>query len=963
MGNLGLTDHAEPYIADDDRAKQRDRPFDAGLASRPRFAKDSLPIRGRAEHVALIDDLFTKVRRGAGHLLVIEGPPGIGKSRLVHEVTSRAERLGARALSGRAYEDQQTVPFAPLFEAIVRSDPAVCDAELLRERSARADARFWVVRDLEEAIAEAAATTPVSISIDDVHWADAGTIVALQALVAGLAQAPVVWTFAIRSVGGRAEVRDAIDAMVAARADSAHRLKLGAVDADAVAQIAGDVLGATVDESVLRLAGLAGGNPFLILETLRGLDEEDRIRVGNGRAWMTGHGLPKRLAATMQQRLDRLSPAARQLVHVAAVLPENFSATLLARTLQKSPAQLVSDVDAAIRADLLVGDREQLRFRHNLLRRAARQTIPHSVRQAMERESVAIQLELGSAPEEVATQLARCAEIGDLAAVDTLRQAARSLSRSDPSGAADLSRRALDLLRPRDGVHPAVVSETVVLLNQASRFDEAQHLAISTLSSDMPVEEEAQMRLSLSIASSLWPSQRAEQNRRALQLTGLSAVTRARHRSWLSYNLIADGQPHAALVAAREALQAAEATDDLQTRLMAEISLAAIDCAEGYEQRCLERASKLPPLLWTADAGVIGIVAAAQRASILITLGHLAEADVAVSDGLENTRRLHNSAGEKVFMQRRALCDFAAGRLASTRSSMVESMPEDERFRPELVGGRIGVLLMGAIAAHTDDRPLLRQVGIAARQSLDGGPAVRRESMTTLAHAAWQGGNDIEAARWLGEDVDLFTTPAWPMDLDYVVLAARVARSSSDAGLRQRVLTAVELLERDGRQGTLFAAVALQARGLLEDDRDALDASVPILAESSRPLLHAGAAEDSGLAMARCANRDHAAERLEVAFDVYTAHGASADARRIARQLNSLGVHRRVVRRRARTGWDCLTDAELRVLELVADGATNREAASELCVSPHTVNAHLRSVFAKLGIHSRAELIRLARGS
>jgi DNA-binding CsgD family transcriptional regulator len=907
---------------------------------------DSLPIRGRAESVAVIDDLLANVKRGQGVVLVIDGPPGIGKSRLVHEVAARARRVNARAISGRAYEDQQSVPFAPLFEALIGSDPPICDAEMLRNRSSLADTRYWVLRDLEEAIAQAAASAPLSITIDDVHWADAGTIVALHALVARLAQAPVMWTFTMRSAGGRPEVRDAIDAMVAAREGSARRLRLGAVDADAVAQIAGDVLGATADESVLRLAGLADGNPFLILETLRGLHEEDRIRVGQGRVWTTGAGLPQRLAATMQQRLDRLSSTARRIVQIASILPEKFSATLLAHTLEQSSSQLVAGVDEAIRADLLMEDRDLLKFRHSLLRRAARQTIPHSVRQAMERESVAIQLELGSAPEEVATQLVRCTEIGDLAAVDILRQAARSVSRSDPAGAVDLSRRALDLLRPDDAVHASVVAETVVLLNQASRFDEAQHLATSTLSSDMPAEEEAQIRLSLSIASSLWPGQRAEENRRALHIAGLSAVTRARHRSWLSYNLIADGQPQAALEAANEAVQAARETDDLHTRLMAEISLATIDCAEGYRNRCLERAAELQPLLSSPEAGVIAIVAAAQCASVLTTLGHVAEADVVVSDGLKNARHLNNSAGERVFLQRQALCDFAAGRLASARSSMIESVPEDERFRPEVLGGRIGVLVMGAIAAHTDDRPLLRQVGVAARQSLDGGPAVRRESMTTLAHAAWQRGDDLEAARWLGEDVDLFTTPSWPMDLDYVVLGARVARTSSDAGLRQRVLTAVEV----------------HARGLLEDDRDALDEALRILAESERPLLHAGAAEDLGLAMAASVDRDDAAELLEVAFDVYSAHGACADAHRIARQLNSVGVHRRVVRPRARTGWDSLTDSELRVLELVADGATNREAAGTLRVSPHTVNAQLRSVFAKLGIHSRSELIKLARG-
>lgn len=135
---------------------------------------------------------------------------------------------------------------------------------------------------------------------------------------------------------------------------------------------------------------------------------------------------------------------------------------------------------------------------------------------------------------------------------------------------------------------------------------------------------------------------------------------------------------------------------------------------------------------------------------------------------------------------------------------------------------------MGAIAAHTDDRPVLRQVGIAARQALDGGPAVRRESMTTLAHAAWQRGNDVEAARWLGQDVDLLTTPTWPMDLDYVVLAARVAHTSSDSSTRP---------DRGGTARARWSARHAVCRrcALLEDDRDALDESVRILAESARP--------------------------------------------------------------------------------------------------------------------------------
>lgn len=921
---------------------------------------NSLPIRGRAKLVALADDLLAKARCGQGSLMVVEGPPGIGKSRLVREVLSRAELAGARALWGKACEDQQMVPFGPLFEAVLRVPP-ICDADKLRELSARDDSRFWVVRDLQSAIAVAAADAPVCIAIDDVQWADAGTVVALHALLTALASAPVVWIFALRSAGGRTEVRDAISAMVSARGASAHVVHLGALDGDAVAEMAADVLGVSVDQSVVRLADLAHGNPFLVLELLRGLHEENRIQVERGRASASGRSLPQRLAATMHRRLDRLTEAARHAVQVASVLPEGFSAELLARVLGASPCQMARYIDEAIRADLLTADREQLRFRHDLLRQATRQTIPYALRKAMERESATALLELGAAPEEVATLLMRSAEIGDTAAVTSLRQAAEALSRSDPSAAADLSRRALDLLRADDGARAAVVAETVVLLNQASRYVEAQQLATATLSSDLPEEDEANIRLSLSIASSLWPGRRAEVNRLALQMPGLSAEMRARHLGWLAYNLVLDGQKHAVREPAQAALNLAAEIGDLQARLIAESAMANVDCIEGRVGCFLQRMETLQPRMWAADGGVVGMVATAVRANLLITVGRLAEATAAVSDGAKNARRLWSSAGAQAFDIVQALCELAAGRLTSART-IIETHPENERLRAESVVGRHGLLIMGAIAAHTDDRPLLRQVGIAARAAFDGGPAVRREAMATLAQAAWQRGDNTEAARWLGEDGDLLTTPMWPLDLDHVVLAARLARALGDAGLRQRVMDAVETLEHGDRKHSLFSAVALHVRGLLENDVDILDAAVWSLAESERPLLHAGAVEDMGNALAGTANRDLAVEHLSSAFDIFSAHECSADARRVARALNSFGVHRRMVRQRERTGWDSLTESELRVMELVADGATNRQAAEQLYISPHTVSAHLRKVFAKLGVHSRAELVALARG-
>jgi DNA-binding CsgD family transcriptional regulator len=131
---------------------------------------------------------------------------------------------------------------------------------------------------------------------------------------------------------------------------------------------------------------------------------------------------------------------------------------------------------------------------------------------------------------------------------------------------------------------------------------------------------------------------------------------------------------------------------------------------------------------------------------------------------------------------------------------------------------------------------------------------------------------------------------------------------------------------------------------------------------STRPLFYAAATEDAGVEFARTDDRDEALHQLNTAFDTYTEHEAVADARRVGRELRRLGVERRIVSQpRAKRGWGSLTDSELKVVNLIAAGATNRSVAAELRVSPHTVRAHLRSAFAKLGVSSRVELSQLTQ--
>jgi DNA-binding CsgD family transcriptional regulator len=233
-----------------------------------------------------------------------------------------------------------------------------------------------------------------------------------------------------------------------------------------------------------------------------------------------------------------------------------------------------------------------------------------------------------------------------------------------------------------------------------------------------------------------------------------------------------------------------------------------------------------------------------------------------------------------------------------------------------------------------------------------------------LALAAWQRDDVHDAMRWLGGDITLYESPIWTQVLDQVILGARVASAAGDAGLRARVLQATDLLERERPAIPLFTGVAGYARGLLECDAQALVAAAELLHSLSRPLLYAAAAEDAGAELSRTDRGDEALDQLNSAFDTYLHHEALADARRVGRELRRLGVQRRIVSQpRAKTGWDSLTEAELTVVNLIAQGATNRSVAVRLHVTPHTVKAHLHNAFAKLGISSRAELSKLMEGT
>jgi DNA-binding CsgD family transcriptional regulator len=615
---------------------------------------------------------------------------------------------------------------------------------------------------------------------------------------------------------------------------------------------------------------------------------------------------------------------------------------------------LMSALAEAARAGLIVDDGEQLRFAHDLAREATRNSLAQSLRRAMERQAASIMLSMGVGPADVATQLARTAEPGDAEAIGALRKAAQVVSHSDVSMAADYSKRALELTSVDDPEHGRLVAETVVLLNRARRYEESEELAVAALER-ASVDEEAEIRLRLPVFTRHSSKRRVEESRRALELGGINDVARARHMALLAYNLMLDDDDGKSRAAAADAAAAAESVGDLEAKVVAGLTLACYDSADGHASLAVDNLKELSALGRASDLPIAHLLSAVYFTNLLGTVGRLDDAAEQVASRTERARAERNEMALDIWATYGGMIHLAAGRIDAARAAVEQLPPLDAAAATELDMIRAAVL--ADVAVRTDDRNLLQQLVAYARVAHSSGSAtVRRTAAHVLAMAAWHRNDLHDAAQWFGDDIGLLGTPLTPHALDQVILGARIAAASGDAGVRERVLRAAETLQRDD-QVPLFTAVAQYASGLVDGDVDALTTAASLLSASIRPLLYAAAAEDAGAQLIIVHRTDEAVDQLNAAFDTYSDAGAVDDARRVGRQLRQLGIERRIVTTpRAKSGWDSLTESELKVIDLVAKGATNRQVADQLYLSLHTVKTHVHNAFTKLGITSRAQL-------
>ena len=375
----------------------------------------------RAHELAVLDDCLRQSAAGSGRAVLVDGPPGIGKSRLLAEASAQAKHQGFRVLRGRGSELESAFAFGvvrqlfePLFvrpvpgrrettlagaarlcETLVAGVPEPTDQQDAELSLRRLHGLYWLCANLS-------AEAPLLLALDDLQWADSSSAQFVAYLAARLDGLPVAIVAATR--------REARPALL----DPLEPLRPHPLTREGIAALARAVLGRTPSaEFVARCHEATGGIPFLALALLRALDDDHRIAdVG-----------PEEIARSIAGRLERLPPSATALCRAVAILGGRAELRQAATLTRTDPVAALADLDALCAADILEPTGQ---FVHPIVQTAIYTHLPNAERDAGHLAAARLLDAEGRSAEEVAAHLMRVQPRGDPWVARTLLEAAQA---------------------------------------------------------------------------------------------------------------------------------------------------------------------------------------------------------------------------------------------------------------------------------------------------------------------------------------------------------------------------------------------------------------------------------------------------------------------------------------------------------------------------------------------------------
>ena len=833
------------------------------------------------------------------------------------------------------------------------------------------DERYRAHRAVRELLERVAATKPLVLLLDDVHWADPASVELIGALLRRPPDAPVLLAMAGRPRQLPQRLEAAFDR--AERDGLASRIALAPLTREeAEVLLGGDVdpaaAGSFYEES--------GGNPFY-LEQLARSPRRSAAAGDSAALGLAEVDVPGPVASALREELAMLSPDARTLLSGASVAGDPFELELAAVTADLDEGATAIALDELIASGLLgPGDApRRFRFRHPLVRHAVyASTAPGSILGAHARCSVELARQ-GAPPTVRAHHVEYAARQGDKQAIDLLREAGEKTAMRAPATAARWFGAALRLLpnqaTPEERLGLLLARARVLAATgefAASREDLLEGLE---LTSDGPIatwveltvacagvehaltaHAEAHARLVDALGrlpdsggpeavallielafdglfrgdlSEMRDSaERALATARPLEDTALTAYAAAvvtQARAW--------GGTHAeALEARAEALPLVDglSDEDVARRLGAVVHLAG---AEMYMDLYEEAAAH------AARAQVIARATGQVFPALIPTLvtayymrGQLGPAIEVIERGVESARLVNSALDLAWRLHIRSAAALAAGDLATARSAADEAYELTRDAGENFVSAYPGLGLASALHAGGESARAIEILLDAA-----GGEELR------LIPGGWRAGVHeflVNCHLELGQRED-------------------AARAAGYAASRAQ---AVGLPMASAWAARAAAAVALDTGEVDTATTEAVRA-IEISSEAGCAIEEGVSRTLAARAFAAAGNNEQAVAELEQAVDVLEDCGALRHRDEATLELRKLG-HR--VHRQSRVGRgegvDSLSERELEVARLVVDRKTNAEIAGELFLSVKTIESHMRNLFRKLDVSSRVEVAR-----
>jgi DNA-binding CsgD family transcriptional regulator len=930
--------------------------------------------------LSVLDQRLAAACEGAGSVVVIEAPAGKGKSRLLTIAGDMAREAGMRVLGGHGSELERDFPFGvaiQLFEprwisagpeerAALSQGPARWAAELLAGIPADPaelpddqgysviHGLFWLACNLVARPDGDVPPVPLAMLVDDLQWADRPSLRYLAYLADRTGDLPLLLVVTVRQ-GEEATDQRALMSLRDAADDSL--LRPDSLSDEGVAAIVLSQLPDADPSFCEACARVTGGNPFLLVELIDQV-RADASRPNAATARRLAEMAPESVLNAVVARLGAMPESSRAVASAVAVLGDGTPLAQVATFtgLDLEAASRAADLLAAVH---LFHPGAPLSFVHPLTASAVRTSMSPLHRGEAHRRAAAILHDQGASDEAVAAHLLVAPPASDRSAVEVLRSAARkAVASGDAESAVRMLRRALAEQPPAE-VHPAVLGELGEAELSAGLPEAGERIEAAIGATDDPARRG---QLSLAHAKALYSDGRYRDAADTLSVSmresngddpALADEVEAAYTAAAS--LVPELAEDALRRGERLLLRAAETPTGAQRAALAHVAMQA--ALRGQDRTSV---TSLAELAW--GEGLLLDTDSADGLSWPLLTGALLfvdelERDLEIcDDALAAARRSDSPAAYATATYCRAWPLYEQGRIldaAADAQAALDARPAGCRTyvrtaygalacchiqRGELAHAETALTFIGHPQVESsihllfllDVRAQLRlaqlRPDVALNDALDAGRRLQEDyGISSPGAVAWRSTAAL-AHLALGERTRAHELAAEELEL---------ARAAGITRVMIRDLRVLGLAERGKRGLELLAeAVALT------------DASPPRL-EQIHALI------DLGSALRRANRRADARAPLRKALDLSHRGGAAAAAARAQSELSATGAR---PRRAVLSGAESLTPRELRVGELAAKGLTTKAIAELLFVTPKTVEYHLRHVYQKLGISSRAQI-------